>query len=876
MKEMSSLEIRETFLKYFEKADHLRIPGSSLLPSNDPTLLFINSGMAPLKQYFLGKDTPPAPRLCNIQPCIRTKDIDDVGDRHHLTLFEMLGSWSIGDYYKERAVELAFHLLVDHFGFPVEKLFVSVYEGDKQLGLPPDEISAHAWEKIGIASNRIVHLGIDNFWGPAGTTGPCGPCTEVFYDTGADYGEPYQPGGEFDTQNRYIEIWNAGVFMEYNKQKDGSFIQLPLKSVDTGSGLERMSMVINNQPTVYGIDLMKPILDAARETFPAKQYGEKEYRIFTDHLKASTMIISEGVIPSNEGQGYIPRRLLRKCIALAVSAGLKPDFAPVIEQVIHTMAEGYPHLTKNKDQILQQVRQETTEFEPVIKNGLDLLDETLRNSPSQHVSGQEVFDLVTTHGVPLEIIKGHLDKKSICFSQDDYHDLFKQHQAISRQGRKSTADMSTDQQLDPTLLETLPATEFLGYQHLEVMTSVSLLLKDGAQQKQVAQGDFILVTPQTSFYAESGGQVGDLGTGQNATGRFKIVSTSKTGQVVLHKCHLDSGSIAVDQQIQLNVDGKKRAQIQRNHSATHLLHSALMTVLGKHATQKGSLVEEKRLRFDYKHTQALLPEEIDKIELLVNQWIWENIPHDIKTTTYDEALAMGAMALFGETYKNDVRVVKFGDSSVELCGGTHVSGTGEIGSFYITSETSIARGIRRIEAVTGEKAYRLFQENRLHLKSITDSLKTTPEQIISRIEALKLQARNANKPAAVASNSTTDLIHQTLHNLTDSVRLLIGEAHPHSAKLKEMAENLLNKKTAEIVCLYINNGDAINVTVFVDKNLSKSLNANVIISKLLHYIDGKGGGKPNFAQGGGKKVEGLAALLANAQADILQLVRKLS
>lgn len=853
MKPISSKEIRETFLKFFQDKDHLLISSSSIIPKNDPTLLYINSGMAPLKPYFLGTEKPPLPRLCNVQPCIRTIDISDVGDRHHLTQFEMLGSWSIGNYYKEKAVELAYDLLINYLKFPLNRLIVTVYNGNKEKGLEGDSESAVAWKKAGFPEDQIFSLGDDNFWGPAGETGPCGPCTEVFFDCGEEYGPAHIPGEEFDTTKRYIEIWNAGVFMQYNKKKSGEFEELPLKSVDTGSGLERMHMVMNSLDSVYDTDLLKPILDKARALFQSDSLTESDYRVLTDHMRAGTFMLSEGVLPSNEGQGYIPRRLIRKCVALAFKAGVDANkLVSLAVCTIHLLSEWYEHFSLNEKNTLKVLTREIEEFEPVVKVGLKLLDEQIEGKKGKPVDGKIAFEIVATHGVPLDIIKAHLQGQGLSIDQAAFDIEFKKHQDISRQGIKSA---SSKENSGPSLQEnlakvasTFDSTEFKGYKELEITTKImGLFDSTGNEISETSSGEFYFITDKTPFYGESGGQVGDKGYGVSGGAKIEILDTQKKKETYFHLGKIVSGKVILNNDIQLRVDESKRFLTRRNHSATHLLHSALRKVLGDHVAQKGSHVDHNRLRFDFQHFEPLAKHQISKIEKLVNGWIWENIETQTKLQDYQDAVASGAVALFGEKYSDTVRVVKFNEASTELCGGTHVKNTGEIGLFLIVSEQSIAKGIRRIEALTGAKALEMYQQNNDVLKEVTSLLNTSIEKAIESVDQLKKSAK-----AKAKVNEAFDIKMEKILELDNQEKMIIASGNFDPKQIKSAGEKALDQNKAGMVVLFSNDGTE-NVRFLVLKSKKSNLKwkSNEIVKSLCGSTSGRGGGKELFAQGGG-------------------------
>ena len=864
MKPLGSREIREKFLDFFQNNDHLKIGASSIIPHNDPTLLFINSGMAPLKKYFLAKENPPCPRLTNYQPCIRTKDVDDVGDRHHLTMFEMLGSWSIGDYYKEKAVELAYNLLVNELGFDKDRLYVTCYQGNKDIGLPADEVSAKAWEKVGIAKDHIIFLGEDNFWGPAGDSGPCGPCTEVFYDCGEKFGPQWNPGDEFDTTKRYIEIWNAGVFMEFDKSKEGNFSPLPLKSVDTGSGLERMEMIMNGYDSVYQTDLLRPILELITKTYP--KLTETTLYMMTDHLRSSSLILSEGVSPGNEGQGYIPRRLLRKCLGAVVSAGYEnPDFAPFILKVEELMGEYYPSLKQNKEFVLNQVKLETDEFLPTVKkgiahikalitnNGQGLLFETLSEEESilknKKFPGRQAFLLNTTHGVPVDVIKAELGPAGFEFLEEEYEKCQEEHKKVSRVvSYGSGADGVSVEDLTAGMEGTL----FTGYEKMDDHSVVqAIIVKDQVVDEVSNSEEFFFISQTTPCYAESGGQVGDRGEFETKFAHGIIRDVQKAGDVFYHIAKLTKGSLKKGDSIHIKVDQDSRLKTRRNHSATHLLHAALREVVGKHALQKGSHVGPDRLRFDFQNNGSLTDEQLEQIELMVNGWIRDNNSGVTRVLNYNEALDEGALGLFGENYGDKVRVVNFGDDSKELCGGIHVQSTGEIGLMLILSESSVAKGVRRIEAVTGDKAVRLVQERNNVLKEASKLLNSKITALPENIQ--KLQKKMNEMKKAGASKPAAGEIKLALEKKLEVQGKKIALARLDSDKdsLKNYGDQRIDKGSEDVFALIGQDEGSVRAFVWVKKELTKKVKAGDLLKEILAPIDGRGGGKPHSAQGGG-------------------------
>ena len=829
---MTTNEIADKFIDFFVSNDHQRIEASTLIPRHDPTLLFINSGMAPLKNHFLGITTPPKPRLCNVQSCLRTTDIDDIGDRHHLTYFEMLGSWSIGDYYKEGAIELAYRLLIEVFGFEIERLYVTVFAGDKKLQLPADEQSAKIWERLGIARERIVFLGMaDNFWGPAGEFGPCGPCTEVFYDCGERFGEPYRQGGEFDTSGRYVEIWNAGVFIELNKRENGTFEPLPLQSVDTGSGLERMAMIINGVDDVYHTDDLLPILQLARQYHDDQQ----NLRIITDHLRATTMILAEGVALANTGPGYVPRRMLRKCLAIALGAKDNCDeIIPLVETVITTMQHRYPQIKQAQDFIYGQCRKEITEFQPVVRSGLKLLSSRLAKLSSKTVSSEIIFEMVATHGLPLDIIKSYLDRYGYTFSEQQYQQEIAQHRAVSRAGQKN-------KEVDTMLhaVQGLDKTVFVGYQQTTNEAQVIALLRDGEQLSEVNDGDeFFLVVDSTPFYAEAGGQVGDCGTAQGGDARLEILDVQKKDDVYVHRAKLIDGCLTMGDSLHLVIDNNRRLAIRRNHSVTHLLQSALRKVVGTHVAQKGSYVDDHKFRFDFQHDCPVTDQQIQTIEQCVNEWIWQNFPRKTEVIPYEQAVQRGALFMLGENYREVVRTVSFGEVSIELCGGTHVESTGEIGLMRVANETSIAKGIRRIEGVTGQRALSSLQKDVALLRSACELLTVGNAQLIERITRLK-----SKKPQTTNQGK---IITETQFTNNSKTTTVIHLADVDGKELKTIAvKKLADNNMVFVFAIDQKNNYRLAIA-------SNDQSAKDLLSSFFKQVDGRGGGKDSFAQGGGK------------------------
>jgi alanyl-tRNA synthetase len=864
---LRSDEIRETFLRFFTERQHARIEAASIIPANDPSLLFVNAGMAPLKPYFLGEALPPAPDLCNVQPCVRTIDIGDVGDRHHMTFFEMLGSWSIDHYFKDRAVELAFELLTQRFGFGVADLYVTVFAGDEQLGIEPDDVSAAAWEQVGVARDHIVYLGAeDNFWS-AGDTGPCGPCTEVFYDTGPQHGPQYRPGGEFDSSSRYIEIWNAGVFMEFNRRPGGTLEPLRFTSVDTGSGLERMAMVLQGRDSAYETDLFAPIVAAVRSALAGTGAGERDVRIVADHVRASTFILSEGVIPSNEGRGYIPRRLLRKVIATATVAGAADfDLRDVADAVIGQMAHTYPQLTARRDRTLDLLAREQRDFGRVVRRGLDRLG-ALTEGPGFEISGEEAFTLFATHGMPVDLIRDFAAERGGSVDEQRFAELFAEHRELSRGavGGPGIAGQEARAEAAPDVVVAFGATttRFLGHDQLTAAGQVIVLAGPRGPADRLAAGESgLAVFDQTPCYAEGGGQVGDTGRITAPGLSARVTDTRNVGGHHVHFVTVTEGVLRRGDTAELAVNAARRRSVMRNHSATHLLHAALRQVLGPHVRQAGSLVAPDRLRFDFLHPLALSEDQVEQVERLVNAEVLENEPRRTEVRPYQDAIRDGAIAFFGEKYGEDVRVVSFGDFSAELCGGTHLRQTAEVGLFRIVSEGSVGSGVRRIEAVTGEAAVARTLERDKLLRGLAVRLRVPVDQLPSRVEALA--------DAVTARSSKPAPGGLTAGSLADSVRadasgqryLVAADPGLRPSDLPSQARRLAGELDAVVVLLPRPQAGFLRVGVGVPDGLAAQVPATGVLGRVLAVTGGRGGGSPAFAQGGGAQAGDLTAAVS--------------
>ena len=839
---ISSVEIRDKFISFFKSKDHMEITDSSVVPKNDPTLLFINSGMAPIKNYFTGVEKPPYPRLCDIQPCIRTIDIDSIGDKHHLTSFQMLGSWSINDYFKEKAIALAFEFLTKHLNIPKEKLFVTVFSGDEEIGLPCDDDAYEFWKKVGVEESHIVKCGKeDNFWGPTAETGPCGPCTEIFYDTGE--GKEYVPGEEFDTKKRYIEIWNAGVFMQLNKNADGTFSKLGFTSVDTGAGLERLAMVLNGYSTVYDTDLLRPIKDEIinKVSKVGKTLPEKDALIITDHLRTATLILSENVKPSNEGRGYIPRKLIRRCMMLTTKSKIMNfDFSKIIEFIVDTYSNMFPKFAKNKEFIINEFKKEQSQFEKIVVKGTEMLESIKLNR--KIISGQEAFDLVTTYGLPFDILKQYALENGMQVNEKEFENKLAEHKEKSRNVSNSALGSNLKDVFG--LIKDVPETEFLGYDSSECVGKILKVFKDGREVTTVQKGDKVnLICDKTVLYATSGGQCSDSGYIQNENFKIKIDDVQKNNNVYVHSGMVESGALKIGENANLLIDKEKRLKIANNHTAVHLLQSALQNIYGKNLHQTGSKVEEAKLRFDFNYDSQISEEEIFEIEKLVNSYIRKNMPKKVEIKKLSEALASGAMALFENKYGENVRVVNFGDVSSELCGGTHTSFTGNIGVFTVLSVEGIGKGLKRITAATGQEAVDYLQNKVFEINEISKMLKVKSSEIIEKIKKM-MDKKNQDK------NTFAVITEKDVNFLTCESGIEIGTINLKEGGKKTANEVIKIADKIKKIIICVAGQEKKQIIVVVNDEQVEKYRANEILVKIMERLNGKGGGNKKLATGG--------------------------
>ena len=916
-----SEQVRSTFLDFFQSHSHQRISGTSVLAKNDPSLLFVNAGMVPLKPYFSGAATPPARELTNVQPCIRTIDIDDVGDRHHLTFFEMLGSWSIGGYFKRRAIELAYELLTSGFGFSPDSLYVTYFEGDASLGLPPDEESAAAWEAVGMARDHIVPQPMaDNFW-TAGPTGPCGPCTEVFLDFGEKYGPAWKLGMEFDTKRRYIEIWNAGVFMQYDRRADGVLNPLPFVSVDTGSGLERVTMAMNGYDSIFDVDVLAPIVATARDLFHDTNSVERHHRIVADHVRASSMIMAEGILPSNEGAGYVPRRLLRRCVTETVRHGVDHvDLGSLVATTVDVLGAHYPLLRQNSARITSAIKRESDEFSGVIRRGLKRLDLVIEREG--HVSGHDAFDLLTTYGLPAEITRMLAAERGVDVAMDDFNEAFGRHREASRGRLKGASKASADGaspldtvmqvaaaegvRLDQAQIDELismqasgqrPAklsfdatdayqqvrrlgeTRFVGYDDTTVETRVAGLIKGGQLVDVVEAGDLAEVAlAETPFYAESGGQDADLGELVGPEGALTVIDVqSPLPGLVLHRGVVAHGRLAAASSVVAKVDAPTRQDAARAHSATHVLHAALGQVLGDHAAQAGSYNKPGYLRFDFPADRPLSADMMAEVEGISNQAVRDELPVTTRTLALEEAKAMGAWAMFGEKYGPVVRMVDIGGPwSRELCGGTHVTHSGQIGLLTLLSERSVGAGVRRLEALVAGDAYRRMAAERSIVASLTELLAVKPDELVDRVGKLVANLKRAERAAAdlAKANANAQAAGLAAAAIQVGSTLFVGRRVAHQGnELRALANEVrshLGDNPAVVALVGGEPGSAAIVVATTPAARAQGHAANVLVAHAAALLGGRGGGRDDMAQGGGPNADASDAAIAAIAAAIGQ------
>jgi alanyl-tRNA synthetase len=868
VKNLTGSQIRRMFLDFFKEKGHAVEPSAPLVPHDDPSLLWINSGVATLKKYFDGRVVPENPRITNAQKSIRTNDIENVGKtaRHH-TFFEMLGNFSIGEYFKVEAIDWAWEFLTDEkwIGFEKEKLSVTVH--------PEDEEAFEIWRnKIGIPEERIIRLE-GNFWDIG--EGPSGPNTEIFYDRGIEYGNDDQdpelyPGGE---NERYLEIWNL-VFSEFNHNPDGTYTPLPKKNIDTGMGLERMASVVQNAATNFDTDLFMPIIRTTEEISGSKYGVEKEidvaFKVIADHIRTVAFAIGDGALPSNEGRGYVLRRLLRRAVRYAKQIGINRPFmyelVPVVGEI---MDDFYPEVKENRDFIEKVIKNEEERFHETLHEGLAILFDVIKKEKekgSNQVQGHDVFRLYDTYGFPIELTEEYAEEEGLSVDHEGFETEMDQQRERARTARQ---DVDSMQVQSGVLGDIKNKSTFVGYDQLQIQANVIVLLKDGQVVVEASQGDEIqFILDETPFYAESGGQIADRGVmiADHVKVDIKDVKKAPNGQN-LHRAVVTEGSLKVNTAVTAIVDEINRGKVIKNHTATHLLQKALKEVLGTHVNQAGSLVEPDRLRFDFSHFGQVQPDELEKVEEMVNEQIWKNIVVEIDYKGINEAKAMGAMALFGEKYGDIVRVVKVGDFSLELCGGCHVPNTSVIGLFKIVSESGIGAGTRRIEAVTGEAAYNLMNGQINILKEAASKLKTNLKDVPTRIDAImaetkQLHHENESLAAKLGNIEAGNLVSKVKD--INGVPVLVAKVQGTDMNnLRNMADDLKQKLGSGIVVLGSSVDDKVNLIAGVTKDLmDKGFHAGKLIKEVATRCGGGGGGRPDMAQAGGKDPAKLESALA--------------
>ncbi len=861
---MKSAEIRQAFLKYFESKGHTIVESSSLVPGNDPTLLFTNAGMVQFKDVFLGSEKRNFSRATSSQRCVRAggkhNDLENVGytARHH-TLFEMLGNFSFGDYFKRDAIKFAWQFLTEILKLPPEKLWVTVHISDDE--------AADIWLKeVGVSSERFSRLDEDNFW-QMGDTGPCGPSSEIFYDHGADVpGGP--PGSENDDLDRYIEIWNL-VFMQFERQASGELIPLPKPSVDTGMGLERVAAVLQGVHSNYEIDLFSQLLKATVAATNAKDTSDKSLRVIADHIRSCSFLVADGVLPSNEGRGYVLRRIMRRAIRHGYKLGQKSlFFYKIVAALVEEMGEAYPLIKEKQGHIEQVIKTEEEQFARTLEKGLKILEAAIDAMESKTIPGDVVFKLHDTYGFPVDLTNDIARERGLNLDMETYERLMKEQQEKSG-GDKFELDYTARIAVDSE-------TTFEGYEALASQSTIEAIFKEGEAVEQVSAGDdAVIVLPNTPFYANSGGQVGDVGTISTENGAFNVVDCRKQGDSFLHIGQLKEGKLAVGERVTSEVSANTRLSTALNHSATHLLHAALRKVLGEHVTQKGSLVDAERLRFDFAHFQAMTDSEIAEVEHLVNAEIRKNTEVLTEICDMNAAKEKGAMALFGEKYGDTVRVLSMGgDFSIELCGGTHVKRTGDIGVMHIIAESGIAAGVRRIEALTGEKALASYSEVEQSLNQASKLIKSTPENLIQRLETLVSETKTLEKALATANAKLATASADSWLNEAEevgAVKVLAKSVEGVDGNsLVEMSDKLKSKLGSAVVLLAGIEGDKVALVAGVSKDISKTYKAGDLIKYVAAQLDGKGGGRPDMARGAGVNSAKLPEVLASVSGWVAQ------
>ncbi|MBQ0724416.1 MAG: alanine--tRNA ligase [Cycloclasticus sp.] len=846
MKNLSSADIRSAFLNYFEKQGHHIVPSSSLVPANDPTLLFTNAGMVQFKEAFLGQETRAYTKATSSQRCVRAggkhNDLENVGytARHH-TFFEMLGNFSFGDYFKREAIQYAWGFLVNELEIPAEKLWVTVFDEDPE--------AADIWlNEIGVSPDRLSRIGAkDNFWS-MGDTGPCGPCSEIFYDHGEDVaGGP--PGTPEEDGDRYVEIWNL-VFMQYNRNAKGELTDLPKPSVDTGMGLERVAAVLQGVHNNYDIDMFQALIKAASKLTNTDNLSHTSLRVLVDHIRSCAFLIIDDVLPSNEGRGYVLRRIIRR----AIRHGYKLDtkhafFHKLVTPLVEEMAEAYPELAEKADRISNILLKEEQRFAETLEQGMKLLQDNTKNLSNKTIDGETAFKLYDTFGFPIDLTADYARENDLTVDMAGFDRAMQ----AQRERARSASSFSANTDALPNLNW---VSEFVGYQSLQSEASLKGIFKQAEAVTTLLEGESAyLVLDRTPFYAESGGQVGDLGVITTSTAVFEVSDVQKQGDTYFHIGRLIKGQLTADESVTASVNANKRVATAANHSATHLLHAALRKVLGEHVTQKGSLVGANRLRFDFSHFEPISNKQLRQIERAVNEQVRLNAEVETQITDQETAIANGAMALFGEKYGDKVRVLKMGDFSTELCGGTHVNRLGDVGFIKITSESGVASGVRRIEAIAGEGALNWVEESDKLLQKIGGLVKANRDMTLEKVGQLQEKNKTLEKElellkTQLAKSASGDLASQAVD--VDGIKVLAAKVEGADVKtLRDLVDQLKNKLNQAAIVLATVDNDKITLIAGVSKDQTKRIKAGDLVNSVALQVGGKGGGRPDMAQAGG-------------------------
>ena len=860
MQHMTTAQIRQQFLDFFASKQHQVVPSSSLIPGNDATLLFNNAGMVQFKDVFLGAESRPYTRATSSQRCVRAggkhNDLENVGytARHH-TFFEMLGNFSFGDYFKQDAIKFAWEFLTEVVKLPKEKLLVTIYHDD-------EEAFGYWANDIGLPEDRIIRIATsDNFWS-MGDTGPCGPCSEIFYDHGEHiWGGP--PGTPEEDGDRFIEIWNL-VFMQYNRQSDGTMLPLPKQSVDTGMGLERISAILQGVHSNYEIDLFQGLIAAAASVTNAQDMDDKSLRVVADHIRSCAFLISDGVMPSNEGRGYVLRRIIRRAVRHGNKLGAKGAFFyKLVAALIEQMGQAYPELAKQQEIIEKVLRIEEEQFGKTLERGLAILEESLSDLTGDVIPGDLVFKLYDTYGFPADLTADVARERQMTIDHQGFEACMAVQRKTAQQAGKFGADYNKQLKSDKH-------TDFKGYDSNHYRGTVVEIFASGESVSLLEDGQQgIIVLDRTPFYAESGGQIGDSGTITVAGGEFNVTNTTKLGNAFAHHGTVQ-GRIGVNDKVDATIDDARRDSIKKNHTATHILHEALRQLLGEHVSQKGSLVQPDRLRFDFSHFEAVTKQELREIERVVNDEIRRNFALNTELMAIDDAKAKGAMALFGEKYDDEVRVVTIGDYSIELCGGTHVERAGDIGLFKIVSESGIAAGVRRIEAVTGAEAIAYVNEQEQQLADVAALVKGDSASVLEKVTALLEKSKGLEKQVAqlndkLASAAGASLLDSVVE--INGVKLLVANVEGTESKaLRGMVDDLKNKIGSGVIALGVASGDKVSLIAGVTKDLTGKVKAGELVNHMAGQVGGKGGGRPDMAQAGGSEPQNLTAALDSVTA----------